>query len=74
MSATYRIHPELNRVVARYADSVARRHLQCRGVENHGYDEREHAAAAADLDDWLGQATKCMDAVIVASLQTGDHF
>lgn len=72
MSATYRIHPDLNAAVVRYADVVARRHLQHAGVPDHGYDENEHRAAAEALNEWLGQATRCMDAVIVAHLQTGN--
>lgn len=72
MSTTYRIHPELNSAVVWYADVIARKYLQLAAVEGHGYDEREHQLAAAALDEWLAQATKCMDAVVLAHLQTGD--
>lgn len=72
MSTTYRIHPDLNRVIERYAKVVARKHLLHADVSDHGYDANEHEAAVKELDEWLSQATRCMDAVIVAHLQTGD--
>ncbi len=74
MSEGRRILPQLNQAVVRYADSVASLRLKQAGVEPHGYDAREYEAAANEMDDWLAQATRCMDAVVLAHLQTGDDL